>query len=284
MKMFILVLVQPQLNTANGFYFKHAHLQKVTILIQRCTEEIHIRQGDSQIWNSLYSQSLYIFINLVIALGIAQHLPAVVPVSKVCVPQGLVSNLILGKDVLTEWKIYPLNIDGAVNSGWPHSDSQISDLEPQKEPSAGPVFYMGTLQANGLALDTFLKLNEWTKVMYIFVSDILIHVWVHFLVPWIKKIFLLISFSFTVSGSGLDKWYECGTVLASQRPSTDSLYPWTSAQHHPAQQHHSAGAGRGPSTPSCSLHGPASAQSHCWEVLTESTEEILECICIFFKI
>lgn len=83
------------------------------------------------------------------------------------------SNLILGKDVLTEWKIYPLNIDGAITSGWPHSDSQTSDLEPRKGPSAGPVFYMGTLLPNGLAWDTFLKLNEWTKVMYIYGSDIL---------------------------------------------------------------------------------------------------------------
>uniref|UniRef100_A0A3Q3VTP2 Uncharacterized protein n=1 Tax=Mola mola TaxID=94237 RepID=A0A3Q3VTP2_MOLML len=83
--------------------------------------------------------------------------------SKINDHKGLVSNLILGKDVLTEWKIYPLNIDGAITSGWPHSDSQTSDLEPRKGPSAGPVFYMGTLLPNGLAWDTFLKLNEWTK-------------------------------------------------------------------------------------------------------------------------
>ncbi len=74
------------------------------------------------------------------------------------------SNLILGKDVLTDWKIYPLDIDGAIAGGWPHSDSQRSFPSPQKEPSVGPVFYMGTLQPNGLAWDTFLKLREWTKV------------------------------------------------------------------------------------------------------------------------
>lgn len=82
--------------------------------------------------------------------------------------QGLLSNLILGKDVLTDWKIYPLDIDGAIAGGWPHTDSQKSYPHPQEEPSVGPTFYMGTLQPNGLAWDTFLKLYEWTKVMLIF--------------------------------------------------------------------------------------------------------------------
>lgn len=77
------------------------------------------------------------------------------------------SNLILGKDVLTDWKIYPLDIDGAISGGWPHSGNQKSHPDPQQEPSAGPVFYMGTLQPNGLAWDTFLKLNDWTKVILI---------------------------------------------------------------------------------------------------------------------
>uniref|UniRef100_A0A8C4GDN0 Beta-galactosidase n=1 Tax=Dicentrarchus labrax TaxID=13489 RepID=A0A8C4GDN0_DICLA len=83
--------------------------------------------------------------------------------SKINDYKGLLSNLILGKDVLTDWKIYPLDIDGAIAAGWPHSDSQKSFPAPQKEPSFGPVFYMGTLEPNGLAWDTFLKLNEWTK-------------------------------------------------------------------------------------------------------------------------
>ncbi|XP_038576307.1 beta-galactosidase-1-like protein isoform X2 [Micropterus salmoides] len=81
----------------------------------------------------------------------------------VSVNGGLLSNLILGKDVLTDWKIYPLDIDGAIAGGWPHSNSKKSSPSPQKEPLVGPVFYMGTLEPNGLAWDTFLKLNEWTK-------------------------------------------------------------------------------------------------------------------------
>ncbi|KAM7407558.1 hypothetical protein PAMA_003331 [Pampus argenteus] len=84
--------------------------------------------------------------------------------SKINDYKGLLSNLILGKDILTNWKIYRLDIDGAIAGGWPHSDGrQSSQAPPDKEPTVGPAFYMGTLQPNGLAQDTFLKLNEWTK-------------------------------------------------------------------------------------------------------------------------
>ncbi|XP_070693908.1 beta-galactosidase-1-like protein [Pempheris klunzingeri] len=83
--------------------------------------------------------------------------------SKINDNKGILSNLILGKDVLTDWMIYPLDLDGAITRGWPHSDSHKSFPGHQKQPSVGPVFYMGTLQPNGLARDTFLKLNEWTK-------------------------------------------------------------------------------------------------------------------------
>uniref|UniRef100_A0A665WVG0 Beta-galactosidase-like n=1 Tax=Echeneis naucrates TaxID=173247 RepID=A0A665WVG0_ECHNA len=84
--------------------------------------------------------------------------------SKINDYKGLLSNLILGKDVLTDWKIYPLDIDGAIAGGWPHTEIQKSPPATQKEPSStGPTFYMGTLQPNGLTWDTFLKLNEWTK-------------------------------------------------------------------------------------------------------------------------
>uniref|UniRef100_A0A7N6B1J5 Beta-galactosidase n=1 Tax=Anabas testudineus TaxID=64144 RepID=A0A7N6B1J5_ANATE len=83
--------------------------------------------------------------------------------SKINDYKGLVSNLILGKDVLTDWKIYPLDIDGAITRGWPQSNSRQSFPAFWTESTVGPAFYSGTLQPNGLAWDTFLKLNEWTK-------------------------------------------------------------------------------------------------------------------------
>ncbi|KAM9850796.1 beta-galactosidase-1-like protein [Aulostomus maculatus] len=78
--------------------------------------------------------------------------------SKINDYKGLLSNLIVGKDTLTDWKIYPLDIDGAITGGWSQALTKA-----QTEPSVGPTFYMGTLQPNGLAWDTFLKLSGWTK-------------------------------------------------------------------------------------------------------------------------
>ncbi|CAL8321623.1 unnamed protein product [Merluccius merluccius] len=83
--------------------------------------------------------------------------------SKINDHKGILGNLILGRDVLTDWEIYPLDMDGAIAGGWPHSEAPQAPPAHQKEPSAGPVFYMGTLQPNGLAWDTFLKLNNWSK-------------------------------------------------------------------------------------------------------------------------
>lgn len=78
---------------------------------------------------------------------------------------------------LTGRSIYPLDIDGAIAGGWPHSDSLKSFPVPQKDPSVGPVLYMGTLKPNGLAWDTFLKLHEWTKVMFKIVFYLMIPGW-----------------------------------------------------------------------------------------------------------
>uniref|UniRef100_A0A3B4AE06 Uncharacterized protein n=1 Tax=Periophthalmus magnuspinnatus TaxID=409849 RepID=A0A3B4AE06_9GOBI len=83
--------------------------------------------------------------------------------SKINDYKGILSNLILGKDVLTDWNIYPLNIDEAIAGGWPHSESFKPKSPIKKEQLFGPTFYMGTLQPNGLTWDTFLKLHEWTK-------------------------------------------------------------------------------------------------------------------------
>ncbi|KAI1898305.1 hypothetical protein AGOR_G00070950 [Albula goreensis] len=77
--------------------------------------------------------------------------------------KGLLGNLILGKDVLTDWQIYPLDIDGAIANGWPHSGFKHTFPSAKNNSSAGPVFYMGTLDSPGLAWDTFLKLRGWTK-------------------------------------------------------------------------------------------------------------------------
>uniref|UniRef100_A0A3P9GZ04 Galactosidase, beta 1-like n=1 Tax=Oryzias latipes TaxID=8090 RepID=A0A3P9GZ04_ORYLA len=83
--------------------------------------------------------------------------------SKINDHKGLLSDLILGKDILTDWQIYPLDIDGAIVRGWPHSVYQKTPPSTHTKTAAGPAFYYGTLPPNGLAWDSFLKLKEWTK-------------------------------------------------------------------------------------------------------------------------
>ncbi|XP_061736071.1 beta-galactosidase-1-like protein [Nerophis ophidion] len=77
--------------------------------------------------------------------------------------KGIIGNLILGQDVLNDWKMYPLDIDGAIAAGWPHSLNKETLLNLKRGPSVGPTFFMGTLQPNGVAWDTFLRLTDWTK-------------------------------------------------------------------------------------------------------------------------
>ncbi|POI31803.1 hypothetical protein CIB84_004446, partial [Bambusicola thoracicus] len=82
--------------------------------------------------------------------------------------KGLVSNLTLDEDILVEWEIYPLNIDGAVNHfihGYPDQPKR-SVGNPQSYEA--PAFYTGTLSIPGgipdLPQDTYVKFPDWTKV------------------------------------------------------------------------------------------------------------------------
>ncbi|KAM4658199.1 beta-galactosidase isoform 3-T3 [Amazona ochrocephala] len=81
--------------------------------------------------------------------------------------KGLVSNLTLDEDILADWEIYPLDIDGAVN----HDINRHLD---QPKRSVGdplsyeaPTFYTGTLSIPegipDLPQDTYVKFPGWTK-------------------------------------------------------------------------------------------------------------------------
>ncbi|XP_059895539.1 beta-galactosidase-1-like protein [Gadus macrocephalus] len=83
--------------------------------------------------------------------------------SKINDHKGILGDLLLGSDVLTNWEIYTLDLDGAIADGWPHSEARRFPPASGKGPPAGPMFYMGTLQPNGVARDTFLQLNDWSK-------------------------------------------------------------------------------------------------------------------------
>ncbi|MCJ8732959.1 hypothetical protein PDJAM_G00217660 [Pangasius djambal] len=74
--------------------------------------------------------------------------------------KGILGNLILGNDILSDWMIFPLDIDGVIASGWPQSGWKADSKEAG---DTGPSFYSGTLKPNGVSRDTFIKLSGWTK-------------------------------------------------------------------------------------------------------------------------
>ncbi|KAL2080833.1 hypothetical protein ACEWY4_022686 [Coilia grayii] len=87
--------------------------------------------------------------------------------SKIHDNKGILGELILGNNVLTDWLIFSVDLDGAISRGWPHSgEHDWLPRPPGAGPAegAGPMVYKGTLPPNGLAWDTYIKLIGWTKV------------------------------------------------------------------------------------------------------------------------
>ncbi|NXQ53189.1 GLB1L protein, partial [Anthoscopus minutus] len=73
--------------------------------------------------------------------------------------KGLLGNLSLNSRPLSNWLIYPLAIDTAVQQGWPHAALPKSSSEG----SMGPAFYTGTFETPGIAWDTFVNFPGWSK-------------------------------------------------------------------------------------------------------------------------
>ncbi|CAN8218683.1 unnamed protein product [Coccothraustes coccothraustes] len=73
--------------------------------------------------------------------------------------KGLLGNLSLNSRPLSNWLIYPLAIDTAVQQGWPHGALPKSSSGGR----VGPAFYTGTFETPGIAWDTFVKLPGWSK-------------------------------------------------------------------------------------------------------------------------
>uniref|UniRef100_A0ACB8FUI3 Beta-galactosidase n=1 Tax=Sphaerodactylus townsendi TaxID=933632 RepID=A0ACB8FUI3_9SAUR len=75
--------------------------------------------------------------------------------------KGLVSNITLGSAILTDWEMYPLDIDKAVGQGF-HNES-CGNASSSEEPS----FYTGSFSIPSgipdLPQDTYVQLPGWTK-------------------------------------------------------------------------------------------------------------------------
>ncbi|NWI54387.1 BGAL galactosidase, partial [Calyptomena viridis] len=73
--------------------------------------------------------------------------------------KGLLGNVSLDYSPLSNWLIYPLAIDTAVQQGWPHAAMPKSSSRGR----AGPAFYTGIFETPGIAWDTFVKFPGWSK-------------------------------------------------------------------------------------------------------------------------
>uniref|UniRef100_A0A803V355 Galactosidase beta 1 like n=1 Tax=Ficedula albicollis TaxID=59894 RepID=A0A803V355_FICAL len=73
--------------------------------------------------------------------------------------KGLLGNLSLNSRPLSNWLIYPLAIDTAVQQGWPQAALPKSSSGGR----VGPAFYTGTFEIPGIAWDTFVKFPGWSK-------------------------------------------------------------------------------------------------------------------------
>nr|XP_009678090.1 PREDICTED: beta-galactosidase [Struthio camelus australis] len=81
--------------------------------------------------------------------------------------KGLVSNLTLGQDILVEWEIYPLDIDGAVKHDINGQPEQLQRSVGNPSSYEAPTFYTGRLSVPSgipdLPQDTYIKFPGWTK-------------------------------------------------------------------------------------------------------------------------
>ncbi|XP_074857690.1 beta-galactosidase-1-like protein isoform X2 [Carettochelys insculpta] len=73
--------------------------------------------------------------------------------------KGLVRNLTLDSALLSDWLIYPLDVDTAVARGWPPRSPPAEGSRARP----GPALYTGSFQTPGIAWDTFVKFPGWSK-------------------------------------------------------------------------------------------------------------------------
>ncbi|XP_043920853.1 beta-galactosidase-like isoform X2 [Protopterus annectens] len=80
--------------------------------------------------------------------------------------KGLITNLTLGKDFLTGWTMYPLDIDEAVSRGLKEKSRKPS-MSSRSSAFTAPAFYIGSFDIPSgipdLPQDTFINFPDWAK-------------------------------------------------------------------------------------------------------------------------
>uniref|UniRef100_A0A8B9TXS0 Galactosidase beta 1 like n=1 Tax=Anas zonorhyncha TaxID=75864 RepID=A0A8B9TXS0_9AVES len=158
--------------------------------------------------------------------------------------KGLLGNLSLDSSPLSNWLIYPLAIDTAIQQGWPHAALP----QPSSRGRSGPAFYTGTFETPGIAWDTFVKFPGWSKVRSRRADEGVERGRAQPRLP--------------LAGPAVDKRLQPGPLLAPPRAPADPLCAWLSPACRLPQQHHGAGAGGSSSQPLPALPRPAPSQQH----------------------
>lgn len=159
--------------------------------------------------------------------------------------QGLLGNLSLASVPLSNWLIYPLDVDAVVAMNWPHTTPRAAGSSI----STGPAIYTGAFRTPGIAWDTFVKLPGWSKVPPRGGTR-----GSRACPPALTPC--------PPPGPALDQRLQPGPVLGEPRAAADTVRARLAAQPLAPQQCDGAGAGACTSPARHPLPGPTPAQCH----------------------
>ena len=76
-------------------------------------------------------------------------------------PKGIVGNVSINKENLTDWELYPLNLNNI--TGW---EKPLTNSRSKAGDTFTPTFYSGLIfpTPDGVPKDTFIKFQNWHKV------------------------------------------------------------------------------------------------------------------------
>ena len=81
-------------------------------------------------------------------------------------PKGILGNVTINKEILVDWEMYTMDLQSS--QGWSEAFKNDDTGIPRNLLSDEPTFYHGffNISSDGNPGDTFLKFQNWHKVIY----------------------------------------------------------------------------------------------------------------------
>ena len=81
-------------------------------------------------------------------------------------PKGILGNVTINKEILVDWEMYTMDLQGS--QAWSEAFKNGNTGTPSNLLSNVPTFYHGffNISSDGNPGDTFLKFQNWHKVIY----------------------------------------------------------------------------------------------------------------------